>query len=414
MKMNLFHRMTINTSVQVAVKAVLIAISLGLTSVLTRALGPEKYGVYVFAITFLSFFSVLSDFGTSLVIVREAAGDRKKNSSIIATFWYVRLFLTMLAFILPIIAVFLFPYSAVIRICVVVGSGSIALSNFAGFPNALFQIENRIDIVSYLDLLGKLVTLGATLLFLFYHLDVAWFIGAIGIGNAVSLIAGLVISKASITEYQTARPSGHDMGKLLQSSMMVGITSLLAIMYFKLDTFMLSIFRSSAEIGYYGLAYKVFENILMLWGFYMASAYPALSAAYGRDKKMFADVRTVSLKIAIIAGLGLVVILYLLSPVILEILGGSTFHQSFPALRILILAVPLLCLNNFGYHILIIRKQEQKIMYLFLGSLAFNAIMNLFMIPRYGFIGASITTLATEVVNTIMYYGVYTIWKDVS
>ncbi len=399
---------------QIVVKAVLIAISLGLTSILTRALGPEKYGIYVFVITFLSFFSVLSDFGTSLVIVREAAGDRQKNRNIIATFWYVRLLLTMLAFILPIVAVFLFPYSAIIRISVIVGSASIALSNFAGFPNALFQIENRIDIVSYLDLLGKLVTLGATLLFLFYHLDVAWFIAAIGIGNAVSLIAGLIISKASITEYRNAKPSSRDMGTLIRSSMMVGITSLLAIMYFKLDTFMLSIFRPSAEIGYYGLAYKVFENILMLWGFYMASAYPALSASYSRDKKTFADVRKVSLQIAIIAGFGLVGILYLLAPMILNVLGGSTFHESFPALRILILAVPLLCLNNFGYHILIIRKEEQKIIYLFLGSLAFNVIMNLYMIPHYGFIGASITTLATEVLNTVIYYGVYTIWKDIA
>ena len=60
-----------NTAVQVAGKGVTLAIGLASIAIVTRYLGPDDYGRYTLALTYIQLFGVLADVGLFTIVVRE-------------------------------------------------------------------------------------------------------------------------------------------------------------------------------------------------------------------------------------------------------------------------------------------------------------------------------------------------------
>ena len=69
-----------NTAVQVAGKAVTLAIGLASIAIITRYLGPEDYGKYTLALTYMQLFAVLADVGLFTIVVREISRDPSRPS----------------------------------------------------------------------------------------------------------------------------------------------------------------------------------------------------------------------------------------------------------------------------------------------------------------------------------------------
>ena len=101
--------------------------------------------------------------------------------------------------------------------------------------------------------------------------------------------------------------------KIVKSSFPIGIAALLATLYFKVDTIMLSVMKSATDVGIYSFSYNIFENIIVLWAFYMASVYPLLSLAKN-NKAKFDYLLHYSFFVAIIFSVAAIVIGYALAP----------------------------------------------------------------------------------------------------
>jgi O-antigen/teichoic acid export membrane protein len=187
-------------------------------------------------------------------------------------------------------------------------------------------------------------------------------------------------------------------------SLPVGITAFLSILYFKVDTMMLSLMRSPTDVGIYGLAYKVLENILLLWSLYMANVFPLLSRFH--SKGQVDNYRNlVSKTLILLVTLSVVVIVTgtTFSYLIMRILGGSKFFSSMAPFKILLFAVPFLFLNNIFYNIIVSFGKTKYLIQPLVISLIVNFLLNLYAIPRYGYIGASYITVATEMITSITY-----------
>ncbi|MBU1705383.1 oligosaccharide flippase family protein [Patescibacteria group bacterium] len=70
-----------NMTIQIAGKIAAVFVGLGIMAILTRSLGPEGFGEYTTAVTFLQLFGVIVDFGltlTLLVMISEVGADQIK------------------------------------------------------------------------------------------------------------------------------------------------------------------------------------------------------------------------------------------------------------------------------------------------------------------------------------------------
>jgi O-antigen/teichoic acid export membrane protein len=65
--------------------------------------------------------------------------------------------------------------------------------------------------------------------------------------------------------------------------------------------------------------------------------------------------------------------------------------------------VPSLFLNNIFYNIIVSFGKTKYLIQPLIISLIVNILLNLYAIPRYGYIGASYTTIITELVTAGIY-----------
>jgi O-antigen/teichoic acid export membrane protein len=89
---------------------------------------------------------------------------------------------------------------------------------------------------------------------------------------------------------------------------------------------------------------------------------------------------------------------WVLADKLITFLYTSSYRPAVPALQIIIWVVPFMFLSEFLGYVVLITGREKIAARSVLISTGFNIALNLWVVPHFGFIGASIMTVATEVV----------------
>lgn len=399
---NIYRRIGFNTGIQVVGKIISLILGVVTIGFLTRYLGQQGFGNYTLVFTYLSFFGIIADCGLQLTMVRELS-QKKLPASIYSTYFFIKLVLVIFSTLLAIILLAFFPYTTFLKIGIIIASIGFAVGSLNNFGSVIFQANLRLDLVTLTDILARAITTLFIFIFIFTNSGFYSILLTILIGNlASSLLIALLLKKFIGFKFNF----GHSLAKkLIIKSMPIGFISVLALLYFKIDTLILSIYRDSSEVGIYGLAYKIIENILVLWGFYLASVYPLLSSFIGDKKNVSANNLMRKSFLAALGFGGIVIVFgYFLSPLVVEILGGEEFSQSILALRILLFSVPFFFINNLIYHNFLAKALMSRLFVAIGASLCVNLVLNLIFIPKYGYQAAAFNTLITEVFLSGIYF----------
>lgn len=399
------NKLISNTLIQSLGKIISALIGFSTVFLLTRYLGVDGYGKFTLVFAYLTIFSVLADFGLHLSMIRELTTFKGRKEEIIGTYFTLRFILVILSTIIALLCLLFTPYPSDIKIAILIASISVNIGLISGFSNAIFQSDLRLDLITLFDFIGKITTVICILIFILIKLNFYFIVSTVLIGNSVAL--ALSISFLKKEEKLFIGFNRNIATTLLKMSIPVGITSFFSLLYFKIDILLLSFLKGTSEIAYYGVSYKIFENILVLWGFYMASAYPILSSKIDNIEEFNSFLKK-NIKTAIFSSLYLVVIFYFSAPYIIKYLAGDEFLVSVSALKLLLFSIPFFFINNIIYHVFILKNKPWILVKIFFISLIFNIILNVLIIPKYGFIGASAITLITEVLISMMY--LYTIF----
>jgi len=402
---SIFYRIGFNTFIQILGKGISIILGFITVGLLTRYLGQEGFGNFTLVFAYLSLFGIIADFGLQLTMVRELA-KKLTPQSIYGTYFWLKVILVIFSTLLAIICLLFLPYSHFLKIGVIVASVGVAVGVLNTYGTVIFQANLRLDLVTAMDVLTKIVTTAFIVLFVFLKSGFYSILVTILVGNLAGTVLIIFLIKRLITfnlvfNLNLAR-------KLIIQSFPVGLISVLALFYFKIDTLILSIFRGATEVGIYGLAYKIIENLLVLWGFYMATLYPLLSNLLSKRKTIEAgELWRKSLLISLGFSATIIVIGYIFAPLVIQVLGGREFGGSVVALRILLFSVPLFFVNNLFYHTFLAKNETRRPLLAISSSLIFNLILNLIFIPKWGYVAASANTLITEGFLLSFYYFCY-------
>lgn len=397
-----FKLIGINTFIQIIGKVINVLLGFITVSLLTRYLGTGGYGSFTITFTYISFFSIFADFGLQLLVIRELSHKQELEDIIYGTYLGLKLFLVCLSVIFPLLFLGILPYSLMEKWGIVIAAVAVGFSSFSGFGSTIFQYKTRLDYLTYADIFTKIITVLCIFLFVFLKFNFYFIVGSVLIGNILGLLLQILFIKklqgfSFKFNYIYAK-------KLIYRTIPIGATLLFSITYFKLDTLMLSIFRDSTQVGIYSLAYKILENILVLWSFYMASTYPLLTKYYHQKKtKEYLNLVKVSLGTLVISSIIIMIFTFSLAQWVITILGGHAFYSSVLPLRILVFSVPFFFLNNFFYFYNLTMSRNYILVSGLIFSLLTNALLNILVIPHYGYVGASITTVVTEILLTLFY-----------
>ena len=173
--------------------------------------------------------------------------------------------------------------------------------------------------------------------------------------------------------------------------------------YTYIDSVMLSKIRSTTEVGIYAAAANIIIALIFIPMMYGNAIYPVISRFFISSKSSLKYAYERSFKYMLILGLPISAGVYILSDKIISIVYGSEYFASVAVLSILSWYLFLRFLNVVsGFTLASINKQSSRVLSQGIAVLI-NIILNLIFIPKYGFIGAAIATVITEIAFFIIY-----------
>lgn len=188
---------------------------------------------------------------------------------------------------------------------------------------------------------------------------------------------------------------------LMRVSLPFFIFNILTLVHLRLDTLMVGILLNFVQVAYYDLGMKMLEVARFIIRPFNSVFYPIFSemAAQGR----WADLRKRAVQLtaaAVLLGLMATVGMQLLGSPLIVFLFGSDYAASVAPTKVLFFSMPLIYMHFVLTILANALHLEKQSAWLLAGSALLNLVLNLFIIPRYGIIGAAWTTLASQTVLT--------------
>jgi O-antigen/teichoic acid export membrane protein len=391
-----------NTLVQVIGKVVTVGLSLVTTAILTRKLGAEIYGNYMLIGSMWLLLDSASDFGSKVIGVRESSRkeglDRKNTYIQIA--WF-RLVASLLMFLVGLGIILFWSGFNGVELEALVGLLMIGFTAIAGSLEIIFQTEMRMDLKVWMDILFPAIFV----IWLLFWRDSVSLIGVFGVylvARIVSLVVGLNLVGKLLGKFKIIKPSKTFWLTFLRESWPMGVYMILFSGYDRaVDSILIKQLIGVKELAYYGLAYKIYGNLIQPAYYLINSVFPMLSNKKNNRKTLFWQT-------GVLMFLGAVVVsgvVYFLAPWIVKVLSGDNFGASVIVLRILLVAMVFAYLGHLvGFTLIALGKQKQVLL-VGVVSLVVNIGGNLLLIPSLGINGAAWVTVLTEMIAAVLMTG---------
>src|SRR3990172_3823142 len=288
----MFKKVIFNTSAQIFGKVITASTTLLITLLIGRTLGPSGYGEFTKIFVFIGYFYTFCDFGFNNIYIKLA---QKNAIYLLRIIVGIRLIFAAVLFLTAVIISFFLPYdpqlaigfSPLVKTGIIIGSLTIFSQALFTTANAYFQKILRYDLSTIAAIIGYSAILAVTVIVTFTEAGI--------LGYVFSYVAGGVVLVAC-AYFLIFKNSGKIIyplftklvsQKLIRLSYPVGIALVFNLIYFRIDVFILANFRSSYEVGLYGLAYQFFEAALAVPIFFANAIYPLLTKLYRNNKSEF-------------------------------------------------------------------------------------------------------------------------------
>lgn len=371
-------------------------ISLTYFTIYARALGPADLGQYYFAISITSIFSIFIDFGLGNVVTREVAKFPEKARSILASTIAVKLPLALITVLAVIAWSFIWGYNPMTRQLIYICSIAMVLDSFTGIFYAVIRGFHNLKFESISSILFQLIILLLSLVILKRGGSINWLMGALLAASLFNFIYSFTVIK-SFWKISVApiwdRPL---IRKLFGMALPFGLFVVVQRFYTYFDSVLLFKMAGDRAVGLYQVPFKIVIALQFLPMAFVASLYPVLSTYWhsNREKLALAFEKAViyCLVLAIPVTFGTIA---LADKIIL--LFKEQYTETGILLKVIMLALPFMFLG-FPVGSLLNACDRQKRNTINMAITAFtSAILNIILIPRFGVLGACITTLITTV-----------------
>lgn len=399
-----------NSAVQMVLSLLNRGIDFAFAMLRLRVLGPYGEGSYAFVIAIYGFFEVVIRFGLGTLLTRDVAQDRQNAGRYLTNVIALRLVLWLLS--LPVLVLVAWIYASTGNLSAAEAQAlalfSLALlfaslsDSFSSVFMAFEKMEYPAGIATSIAT-GK-VALGALVLLPPFN----W--GFVGLA-AVSLVMNVIQSFwlwLSVRRHIPLERSPVD--RSLQRSMAresypLMLNHLLASIFWRVDLWLLKPLAGTVAVGIYSAGVKYLDGFNVIPSYFTLAIFPLMSR-YARDShESLVRAYRLAVRLLVMTALPIAISVTVLATPLIRILGGTAYlPDSAIALRILIWSIPIGFVNSVTQYALIAVGQQRFLTKAFIIGVSFNVLANLLLIPRFGYRGAAVVTVFSEISLFIPFY----------
>ncbi len=390
-----------NTTIQMTQQLITWSSSFVLMLFLPRILGPENYGALFLGMSVAGIFGMVVSFDGRMGIAKRVARDREDAASIVSNAIGLRLIFWVAAFAAMMLFAFLANYTPMVRAILIIfgiemlwgGMQQVLMGTFLGFEAVQFSSVGAIVERLFVSIAGVTALL----------------LGVNTVGIAIIMITGTFLNFLLCARFMrrfVAHLRRFDWGtarRFIKEGVPYLLWTIFGVIYYRVDSVMLSLLTPPAVVGWYGAAYKFFDMLVFLPSIYSLAILPVLSKLWGKQDDMLARTTQKSLEFIMLAGIPISVCVFFFSPTIIRFffgLGGyaaSVINLEIFGVGLLLVYVDMV----LGTALFACDKQKEWAAVAFFAVIV-NVSLNYFLIPYFqhttgnGGIGAAIATIVTE------------------
>lgn len=363
---------------------------------LSNYLGPERFGILNYPTAIVTFFMAIATLGLDGFVTRELLNEPEKKDIILGTSFWMRLIagfatLPLLYLVYSVINSHKHldtPFNYVLIV------GFTAVVQSVNIIDSFFQSRVQGKYIMYVQVFGNIVSALIKLAFILLKLPLIWFIYSLLL-DAVLIAAGYLLiyfrtrNRVSVWKYD-----GKMAGYLLKHSWPLAFSAVLVSIYMKIDQAMIASYLDSKQLGVYSTVASLSESWYFIPIAIVTSVFPAIMHAKKTDsvryqlrlQNMYDLMVVISLSIAIVMSFG--------SSIIYHWFYKPSFWSGAPVLAVHVWAGIFVFLGSASSQY-IIAEGYTKLSMLRTGVGAIvNIVLNIYLLPVYGILGAAYATLA--------------------
>jgi len=359
---------------------------------IARYLGPEQFGQFNYAAAFVSIFSAIATLGLDGIVVREIVREPERRDEILGTAFILKLLGGLIAFTMIMGAILVLrPSDNLTQLLVAV----IALGMF-------FQSFDTIDLWFQSQVRSRYSVLAKTTSFtllsivkiflVLFEAPLVAFAWVVSAEVAVGAVGLVIAYKANFGKFLNWRNCPQLGRRLLHDSWPLIFSSIVIMVYMRIDQLMLGEIVGSGEVGIYSVAVGLAEVWYFIPGAIVSSTFPSIIAARMEREELFHErLQRLYNMMALIAYVIALPVTFLAGPVI-TLLYGAAYSKAGPMLSLLIWAGIFTNLGIARSSFLTAMNWTRVHFMTVFGGCLVNIALNLVLIPRYGGMGAVIAS----------------------
>jgi O-antigen/teichoic acid export membrane protein len=372
-------------------------LSLVVGFIIARYLGPYAFGDLSFADAFAALFAAVGTLGLDSFIIREIIQHPDKRDEILGTSLVMRLAANAVLIPLAILTYLAFrqlstnetevSLALLIALC-----SSAALFKSFNIIDSYFQSQVASKYVVHVQNVCLLLTTGVKIALIYNHAPVLYFAGALVFDSAILAIGLLFIYKRKQVNLHTWTFNWARAKSLIQQSWPLILTAVMISIYMKIDQVMLKS-AGSKIVGIYSAAARISESWYFIPVAIVTSVFPAIIHARKTDIERYHKRLQNLYDLLVGISLPVAILVSIFANQIIHLLYGNPYQGAGILLSIHIWSGIFVFLGSAssqfllaeGYTLISFSRTA-------FGALV-NVLLNLWLIPIYGALGASIATL---------------------
>jgi O-antigen/teichoic acid export membrane protein len=379
---------------QLAGRVLNVALGVVVTIVLVRALGDSAFGQWSTILAVVQITGYLGALGLEQIAVRKAAEEPEREHEWIGGLLSLRIALALPVTAISAVVLLLISDSRTMSVASILVVATLLLSGLSS-TRAVFQLRVRNSVNSTLELLNGVLWGGAVIALAASDGGlVAFAVAFLAVATITTIVQVVLAARSMPLRVRGTRPQWPE---LVRVGLPAAIAGMLILAYGRIDQVLVFEIAGPDEAGLYGAAYRILDRAQMIPDTVLATFFPMMAAAYAADLDRLKRLVQLSVEIICTASLPALAFTIPNAHAIAETLFGPEFADAGPTLAILMGAFALIAAGyTFGFMIIVLNMQRRLIVWASAG-LVLNVVLNLALIPQFGFVAAAWVTVATEV-----------------
>jgi O-antigen/teichoic acid export membrane protein len=391
-----FRKYFANTSWLLGERILRMIVSLFVGIYVARYLGPERFGLLSYSLSFVFLFSSLASFGLDDILVRELVQRPEQRNNLLGTVFWLKVCGTIvMGFTIAMVLHFKSEDEQTYWM--------IALITF-GF---LFQATNVVDFYFQSQVQSKFAVRAQAIQLLissifkiylvFNQAELIWFAFALMLDQAVVALLFLLVYHWKLEWFPFLYFKCSLATQLLKNSWPLIISGMMVSIYMKIDQIMIKEMLDAKAVGIYAAAVKLCEVLYFLPVATMTSLFPAVVESRNKSKTEYNRQVQRIYEMMLGAALIVAIIITFLSSWIVQFLYGLEFQETTAILQIYIWAFVFVSLGVVSSKWLVAENLHKYALIRSVIGVIINISSNWYLIPIYGIKGAALSTLITQI-----------------